>query len=149
MSPIEVYDFFVSGTARAIEALRSDEQVVCFNCGRPIKYVFLTSKGPMGGDCLATMTGDNSTRKVFRSINATLNKKLPINRNYTFEMRPWWGGSGKFALSVRYAGGKDTLVGVYEVSKIHVVTYAIEHWMQNAHDKNFVTSYRIDSSVKI
>lgn len=62
--------FVLAGTEAAYEALgpRESESPICVNCGAPLTYVFLTSVGPMGGDCLATCTGEQSTRAVFRKL---------------------------------------------------------------------------------
>jgi hypothetical protein len=54
----------VAGTEAADEYLHGDTEPLCDNCGRPIKYVFIAPTGhKLGGDCLATLTGDDSTRR--------------------------------------------------------------------------------------
>lgn len=53
-----------------------EEEANCCVCGSRIKNVFLTNYGPMGGDCLATLTGDDSTRKEIKSIMRRLQNTL-------------------------------------------------------------------------
>lgn len=67
--------FVHAGTPEAFEALPPAEAIAprCVRCGSPISYVFLTNKGLMGGDCLATLTGDQSTRKLARKLSQALN----------------------------------------------------------------------------
>jgi hypothetical protein len=67
---LELEGYVVAGTPAAFEALdpRAAESPRCVRCGSPISHVFLTSKGPMGGDCLATLTGDPATRRLARTI---------------------------------------------------------------------------------
>ena len=59
----------IAGTELAFEVLGPmADDPSCIRCGAPISYVMVTNKGPMGGDCYATLTGDDSTRKVWRKI---------------------------------------------------------------------------------
>ena len=70
---LDIEGFVTAGTEPAHEALGpTGEHPYCVRCGSPIKYVFLTSKGPMGGDCLATLTGDTSTRRLARAVSKKL-----------------------------------------------------------------------------
>jgi len=72
-SNTEVASYCVAGTAGAFEALgRDGDDVHCVVCGARIKYIFLTNHGPMGGDCLATITGDRSTRQAVRRLVAAV-----------------------------------------------------------------------------
>ena len=61
------------GTSAAMEVGLGDE-VLCVNCGKPISHVFMTDVGPLGGDCLATITGDDSTRKSVVALYKDLPK---------------------------------------------------------------------------
>lgn len=72
---VEIEGFVIAGTPSAFEALdpREAESPHCANCGAALTNVFLTNVGPMGGDCLATCTGDPTTRAAFRKIT----KKVP------------------------------------------------------------------------
>lgn len=58
---------FIAGTVDAYEH-GIEEDAHCVVCGSPIKYCFSTQYGIVGGDCLATLTGDDSTRKAVKSI---------------------------------------------------------------------------------
>jgi len=42
--------------------------VRCEACGAKISHVYVTDVGPLGGDCLATITGDTSTRAAVRGL---------------------------------------------------------------------------------
>ena len=65
---VHVVDYFRAGSPKAVEALGGDfADVDCVRCGSKISHVFMTESGPMGGDCLATLTGDDSTRKAIRA----------------------------------------------------------------------------------
>jgi len=65
--------FAVAGSPAALEALGGTfANISCVCCGARIGNVFLTSHGPMGGDCLATLTGDDSTRKAVRALATKL-----------------------------------------------------------------------------
>lgn len=73
---LDLEGYVEAGTAAAFEALPPDvaEQPFCVRCGSAISHVFLTSKGPMGGDCLATLTGDPATRQLGRKLTAALDR---------------------------------------------------------------------------
>ena len=65
---VQIVDYFLAGSPKAMEALGGDfADVDCVRCGSKITHVFMTEHGPMGGDCLATLTGDDSTRKAIRA----------------------------------------------------------------------------------
>lgn len=68
-SEATVHGFVTAGSVEAFDALGPHEHVNCARCGSNITNVFLTEKGPIGGDCLATVTGDNTTRSAFRKIS--------------------------------------------------------------------------------
>lgn len=62
---IEVDSYFVAGTAHAEEYCHdaADGPIGCAECGRMIRKCFVLSDGRIvGGDCAATITGDDSTR---------------------------------------------------------------------------------------
>jgi hypothetical protein len=77
---LELEGFVQAGTPAAYEELgpAAFSAPHCIRCGSPISYVFLTSKGPMGGDCLATLTGDQSTRRLAR----LLAKAIDVEQGY-------------------------------------------------------------------
>jgi GNAT superfamily N-acetyltransferase len=66
----ELETFVVANTPEAFETLdpRVAEHPTCVVCGAPIKYVFLTNYGPMGGDCYATLSGSPETRSAYRKM---------------------------------------------------------------------------------
>lgn len=65
-----------AGSPAAFEALGGDEfaEPSCARCGARIKHVYLTNHGPLGGDCLATLTGDDSSRAAARRFVEKLDK---------------------------------------------------------------------------
>lgn len=68
-----VTDYFRAGSPAAREALGGDfKDVDCVRCGSKISHVFMTNYGPMGGDCVATLTGDDSMRKDVRRVAEAL-----------------------------------------------------------------------------
>jgi hypothetical protein len=75
---LELEGYAEAGTAAAFEALPPDvaESPHCVRCGSPIAHVFLTSKGPIGGDCLATLTGDPATRQLGRKLTKALDRVM-------------------------------------------------------------------------
>jgi len=67
---VEVEGYVKAGTPAAYEVLGPARfsDVSCVVCGAKIANVFETNYGPMGGDCLATLTGDDSTRKAVQQL---------------------------------------------------------------------------------
>lgn len=70
LAGIEAADFGTAtlvtvGTSAAAAFFSGSEPVPCANCGAPLRHVFVTSSGHcLGGDCLATLTGDDATRSA-------------------------------------------------------------------------------------
>lgn len=76
---ISITDYFHAGSPKAMEALGGEsEDVSCVRCGAKISHVFMTQYGPMGGDCIATLTGDDSTRKAIRTLLENLKRSKMI-----------------------------------------------------------------------
>ena len=70
---LTVEGYHRAGTPEAAEWLAGGgADVSCVRCGARIGHVFQTSHGPMGGDCLATLTGDDSTRRLARVLRQKL-----------------------------------------------------------------------------
>ena len=67
---VTVTDYVLAGSAPAALAGFAGE-VSCACCGSRISHVFLSSVGPLGGDCAASLTGDHTTRSaVQRAVRA-------------------------------------------------------------------------------
>jgi hypothetical protein len=62
---VTVLDYVHAGSASAAHVGLTDV-VSCVCCGSQISHVFLSSVGPLGGDCAATLTGENHTRAAVR-----------------------------------------------------------------------------------
>ena len=84
---ITVEGYFRAGSPAASEWDLGDfEDVSCVRCGAKIGHVFMTNHGPMGGDCLATLTGDDTTRRVVRQIRQKLANWAATNELYGFQV---------------------------------------------------------------
>lgn len=66
----DLEDFVEANTERAFEVLspQEAEKPRCVVCGSPLKDVFVTSYGPMGGDCFASLSGRPETRSAYRKM---------------------------------------------------------------------------------
>lgn len=75
---VTMVDFALAGTAKADEFVGPQRITTCCRCGHQIANVFIVDVPaanrllPMGGDCLATLTGDNSTRRLFSKVMRAL-----------------------------------------------------------------------------
>lgn len=75
---IEVESYFRAGTSRAADfrADAADAAIGCAACGRLIVKCFVLSDGRIvGGDCAATITGDDSTRERGEALFALAARK--------------------------------------------------------------------------
>ena len=99
---VEIEGYVVAGSPDAVEALgpMAGESPSCVNCGARLKNVFLTSVGPMGGDCLATCTGDDSTRKVVYKILKSLRQKLGWERPVRILIEDGRRGANPYTVSI-------------------------------------------------
>jgi len=95
---LELEGFVFAGTPEAFEALdpRAAESPHCVRCGSSISNVFLTSKGPMGGDCLATLTGDQSTRKLARKLIKALDVEMGYRQVTGLKVVPMLSHRGEY-----------------------------------------------------
>lgn len=64
---VTVVDFVMAGSSRAADLGGMSDDVSCVCCGARITNVFISNVGPLGGDCAATLTGDESTRAEIRA----------------------------------------------------------------------------------
>lgn len=84
---LTVEGYFRAGTPEASEWVRGDfSDVSCVRCGAKISHVFATNHGNMGGDCLATLTGDDSTRRLARQLNTKLGTWAAKGELYGFQV---------------------------------------------------------------
>lgn len=60
---VSVVDFVVAGSSGAADMGGMSDDVSCVCCGARITNVFISNVGPLGGDCAATLSGDDSTRR--------------------------------------------------------------------------------------
>lgn len=66
---VVVTDYFYAGTSKAYEHIAGNfSDVSCAACGAKISHIFMSNVGPLGGDCAATLTGDETTRSALRRI---------------------------------------------------------------------------------
>lgn len=70
---LELEGYYRAGSPDSMEYGHVGEgPVLCVRCGSRIAHVFVTNHGNLGGDCLATLTGDDSTRALARKLNTNL-----------------------------------------------------------------------------
>lgn len=90
---------FVAGTSLAADH-GVGEETFCVVCGARLLNVFVTSHGDMGGDCLATITGDNSTRrevvKILKSLNSVYRPIVSVEVRKSFSRSGQIGIFGEF-----------------------------------------------------
>lgn len=114
--------YVLAGTPSAEEfGLRGSVQ--CVNCGKPITHVFMTDVGPMGGDCLATITGDDSTRKIVQRMTRDRYKFEPIVARdlVSVTVAPDHGGKGS-VISARWRdSGRSQTIGHYSTNDLDLV----------------------------
>jgi hypothetical protein len=68
----EVADVVTAGSPRCHEVAGVRESYTCRRCGAFITTIYMTTHGPLGGDCLATLTGDSSSRSRIQSLTRKL-----------------------------------------------------------------------------
>jgi hypothetical protein len=115
-----VEGFVKAGTPAALEQLGGGfENVSCVVCGTRIGNVFLTDHGPMGGDCLATLTGDDSTRASVRKLYEALryaDKAVPVevgaaaSPGHVAVRQLRQVGFDEYAGRARYTSGRTMLI---------------------------------------
>jgi len=81
---VELEGYFQAGTELAYENLGNEDRPSCVVCGSPLKHCWVTDHGIMGGDCLATLTGDNKSRSCIRRMIKKLDDR--INRDSCYEI---------------------------------------------------------------
>lgn len=98
---LELEGYVLAGTEAAFDTLgpREAETPHCVRCGSPISHVFVTSKGPMGGDCLATLTGDQSTRRLARQLTQKLNVEMGYREVSGLEVKRSLSYRSEYAVS--------------------------------------------------
>jgi hypothetical protein len=84
---VELLDYVRAGSPRASDYLGVHEDVSCACCGAAISHVFWSNVGPLGGDCAATLTGDNATRAAIRRKLETVLEKARIRRPRCYIVR--------------------------------------------------------------
>lgn len=114
--------YVLAGTPAAEEyGLRG--AVECVNCGKPIAHVFVTDVGPMGGDCLATITGDDSTRKVVQRMMRDRHKFTPIVARDLVNVTaaPAYDGKGSVLRARWRDSGRSQTIGHYSTNDLDLV----------------------------
>jgi hypothetical protein len=76
---LSISSVLVSGTEQAFDFTGTDN-LCCSRCGSTLKLALVTEIGLLGGDCYATLTGDDTTRKEFRKLFNALNKFSAVVR---------------------------------------------------------------------
>lgn len=135
---LELEGYVEASTAAAFEALPPDvaESPFCVRCGSPIAHVFLTSKGPMGGDCLATVTGDPATRQLGRKLTKALDRVGRYREVTGLKVEPGFRDHTVSAISIdrndydewegRFGTKSDYLIS-FKAAQLPVVTALVAH----------------------
>lgn len=116
-------DVVHAGSVRACEALGVHEHMGCVRCGAPISVVYATSLGPLGGDCLATLTGDPSTRRRIQRLARSLHS-WALDHEAQFRLTPGPDGrttiertfldTGRHRFVATHAGPRAEIIMVLE-----------------------------------
>ena len=103
-------EYIEAGSPQGMEfGLSPGEPVLCVNCGHRITHVYMTDVGPLGGDCLATITGDDSTRKSVQAIRKAAKKIDPREMSYPeVEWKPHAYFKAPYGESVLRARWRDS-----------------------------------------
>ena len=98
------------------------DEVACARCGRPLAWGVATSEGVLGGDCVATVTGDHTTRARARRAEGLISTwgefarvRVTADRPDLFEVRLFERGASGGA-GVTFGGRPGT------------VAYALARW---------------------
>jgi len=122
----EVEDVVNAGSPRACERLGMHEDMSCRGCGVRISMVYVTSHGPMGGDCLATLTGDSSSRARLRSLSLKLQGCFnDDHHSAVFCLRPYLSphavDRGKVSIDRIYPSGYERCIHVHNGPRAEIV----------------------------
>lgn len=86
----EIEDVVNVGSVRACERLGVHDQMTCRRCGARIAIAYVTSHGPLGGDCLATLTGDPTTRRRLQQLSRVIHG-MSLGADARFRLRTYLG----------------------------------------------------------
>jgi len=121
------WEYVRAGTSSAADLDLIDEDVSCVNCGAPLTHVFVTEVGPMGGDCLASITGDDSTRKVVQKMQRERSKFYWILDNLRdLKVETLDRGRSACFSGYRWDDGKYHVVGCYNTPNVVLVAAAAQ-----------------------
>lgn len=124
-----ILDVVQAGSPRACDALGMHEDVACRRCGAKIAIVYATTLGPLGGDCLATLTGDASTRRRLTNLTRTLTSAALVDgirfRLQAASARPYLAHHGytpsATVIEALYPSGYERHIAVHEGLRAEVV----------------------------
>ena len=105
----DVEDVVAAGSPRCHDAVGPRERYTCRRCGALISTIYVTTHGPLGGDCLATLTGDASTRARVAKITRKLNSAM-LDPDARFRLEP---RGGQVSISRIYASGRERCIAVH------------------------------------
>lgn len=126
---VEVDAFVVAGTVLAFE-FGVGEEASCVVCGAKLRNVFLTNYGCMGGDCLAILTGDQSTRKEVQKVLKALDSQYREARALHVQASTYRAHEQLSSVFAEYDSdyGSGTFKKCIAVAKSQAVRFAVAVW---------------------
>ena len=115
----EIESVVHAGSPRACEALGMHEHMACVRCGARISIVYATSHGPMGGDCLATLTGDASTRRRLAQLARKLHTHA-LDHDAHFKLSPRAEG-GTTIERVYLDSGRERIIASHNGPRAEII----------------------------
>lgn len=115
----EIEDVVCAGSPRACAVLGMHEDMTCERCGARISVVYATSHGPLGGDCLATLTGDPSTRRRLQQLARKLHTHA-LDHDAQFKLSPRMDG-GITIERVYLDRGRERIIAIHNGPRAEIV----------------------------
>jgi hypothetical protein len=143
----EIEDVVHAGSPRACDTLGVHESMDCVRCGARISIVYSTSHGPMGGDCLATLTGDSSTRRRLQQLTRKLHVHA-LDHEAQFKLTPCADGSVTVA-RVYLATGRERIVAVHNGPRAEVIMVLERFGAERGYEAGIFESEREPGVVQV
>lgn len=143
----EIEDVVCAGSPRACAALGMHEDMSCVRCGARISIVYATSYGPMGGDCLATLTGDPSTRRRLQQLTRKLHVHA-LDHEAQFKLSPNADGATTVA-RVYLDTGRERIVAVHAGPRTEVILVLERFGAERGYEAGIFESEREPAIVQV
>jgi hypothetical protein len=143
----EIEDVVCAGSPRACAALGMHEDMSCVRCGARISIVYATSHGPMGGDCLATLTGDPSTRRRLQQLTRKLHVHA-LDHEAQFKLTPQSDGSVTVA-RVYLDTGRERIIAIHAGPRAEVILVLERFGAERGYEAGIFESEREPGVVQV